>query len=94
MNPLRGEGEVAGYRLRPTFQRLVEAEGELGPLFALVERAAAGALSLGETAALLWHCIEGERPAREAFGEALCAAGLANATPALRTVLTQILAGR
>lgn len=94
MNPVRGEAEVAGYRLRPTFQALVEAEGELGPLFALVERAVAGALSLAETTALLWYCIDGEKPAREAFGDLLCEDGLAKAASALRTVLTQVLAGR
>lgn len=94
MNPARGEASVAGYKLRPSFQALVAAEGELGPLFALVERAAAGGLSLGETAALLWFCIDGEKPSRETFGEILCETGLARATPALRTILTQILAGR
>ena len=56
-NALRGEAElrVAGevYRLRPSFAALVAAEAELGPLFALAERAAAGGLGLSETAALL-----------------------------------------
>ena len=94
MNPMRGEAALLGHTLRPTFERLVEAEGELGPLFALVERAAAGNLSMAETVALLWHCVDGERPDRAAFGEAVIAAGLANATPAVKTVLTQILAGR
>lgn len=39
-NPARGEAVLAGYHLRPSFVALVAAEGELGPLFALVERAA------------------------------------------------------
>ena len=93
-NPARGEAGVAGYTLRPTFSALVAAEAELGPLFGLVERAAAGELTLAETAALLWHCIDGERPARAAFGEALAAAGLVAVTPALKLVLGQILHGR
>ncbi len=89
---------VAGQALtlRPTFAALVAAEAELGPLFALVERAAAGALTLAELAGLLWHCLH-ERPAaltREVFSEGLAAAGLAAATPALRVLLGQILAGR
>lgn len=99
-NPARGEAELVlggvAVTLRPSFAALVAAEAELGPLFALVERAAAGGLGLGEMAALLWHC-RADAPAgltREAFGEALVAAGLARATPALRAVLTQILGGR
>lgn len=99
-NPVRGEAElrVAGERLvlRPSFAALVAAEGELGPLFALVERAAAGKLALGELVALFWHCLR-ERPealTREALGEAVVAGGLAAATPALRQLLAQILSGR
>lgn len=93
-NAARGEAMVAGYKLRPSFAALVAAEAELGPLFGLVERAAAGDLTLAETATLLWHCIDGERPERADFGEALAAAGLAAVTPALRAVLSQILHGR
>lgn len=99
-NPARGEAEVrvAGEMLvlRPSFAALVAAEGELGPLFALVERAAEGRLGLGEMVALFWHCLR-EPPAgltRETFGEAVAAGGLAAATPALRVLLQQILAGR
>jgi hypothetical protein len=82
--------------LRPSFAALVAAEQELGPLFELVERAAAGKLKLGEMVALFWHCL-GERPralTREAFAEGVAAGGLAAATPALRMLLGQILAGR
>lgn len=97
-NSARGEAavRVAGvdHVLRPSFAALVAAEQELGPLFALVERAAAGSLTLQELAGLFWHCIAGERPSREALGQAIVAAGLAAATPALRTLLGQILQGR
>ena len=99
-NALRGEAalRVAGeiYRLRPSFAALVAAEAELGPLFALVDRAAAGGLRLDELARLLWHCIA-ERPAAvsvEAVGEAVVEAGLVQVTPALRMMLLQILQGR
>ena len=81
--------------LRPSFAALVAAEGELGPLFALVERAAEGRLGLGELVALFWHCWR-DRPAgatRDALGDAVADAGLAAATPALRVLLQQILAG-
>ena len=59
-NPARGEAMLHfgddGILLRPTFAALVAAEEELGPLFALVERAASGQLKLSEMVALFWHC--------------------------------------
>ena len=82
--------------LRPSFAALVAAEAELGPLFALVERAADGRLQLGELSGLFWHCVK-DRPeglTREAVGEAVVAQGLAAVTPALRALLGQILSGR
>ncbi|MEQ1510528.1 MAG: GTA-gp10 family protein [Sphingopyxis sp.] len=96
VNPVRGEAEAAGYRLRPSFAALVAAEAELGPLFALVERAASGELLWSETVALLWHLIDPRPEAltREDFGEALCTLGLAALTPPLRIVLGQILKGQ
>ena len=99
-NPARGEAAilVGGERvvLRPSFQALVAAEEELGPLFALVERAAEGRLAVSEMAALFWRCAaeRGEFCTRERIGEAIAETGLANATPVLRTLLTQILQGR
>ncbi len=99
-NRVRGEAvlAVAGrtHVLRPSFAALVAAEAELGPLFALVERAAGGGLTLAETAALLWHCLA-DRPADlsvAAVGEALAAAGLAASAPVLRAVLGQIVQGQ
>lgn len=82
--------------LRPTFTALVAAEQELGPLFALVERASAGQLRLDEMTALFWHCLL-DPPhglTRVDLGEAVVAQGLAAVTPALRLLLRQILAGR
>lgn len=97
---LRGEAELrVGERvhvLRPSFAALVAAEAELGPLFALVERAADARLGLGELASLFWHCVQ-DRPetlSREGVGEAVIAQGLAAVTPALRVLLGQILQGR
>lgn len=98
-NPERGEAALVldgvPHVLRPSFQALVAAEGELGPLFELVERAASGKLGLAEIAALFWHCLK-DPPAmdRAAFGEALAAAGLKALAPALRMLIGQILAGR
>jgi len=99
-NALRGEVSLVlgadTFCLRPSFAALVAAEAELGPLFALVERAAGGGLTLGEMAALFWFCLDAP-PAtltRSALGERLVTAGLANVTPALRALLAQVLAGR
>lgn len=100
MNPARGEAavRVAGevLALRPSFAALVAAEEELGPLFALVERAASGGLRLSELVGLFWHCRHDAPPAltRDMLGEAVAAAGLAAATPALRVLIGQILQGR
>lgn len=99
-NPERGEASLlvggVSLTLRPSFEALVAAEEELGPLFGLVERAADGALKLSEMAALFWHCVD-DRPeavTRERIGAAIAEAGLAAATPALKRLLTQILQGR
>lgn len=93
-NPHRGEAEVAGIVLRPSFAALVAAEAELGPLFALVDRAAAGEVRLSEMATLFWHCRTSDAMARAAFCDAVVAVGLAGAAPALRVLLHQILIGR
>ncbi|MGZ8287124.1 MAG: gene transfer agent family protein [Allosphingosinicella sp.] len=99
-NPARGEvallvgGETL--RLRPSFEALVAAEEELGSLFGLVERAAAGGLKIAEIAGLFWHCLDG-RPdglTRAAVGAAVVERGLAGVTPVLKVLLGQILQGR
>ena len=100
VNEARGEAalEVAGEALRlwPSFAALVAAEQELGPLFELVERAAAGKLSLADMAGLFWHCLA-DAPVgltRERLGEAIVEAGLAKLSPALSGIIRQILGGR
>jgi Phage tail tube protein, GTA-gp10 len=98
-NPARGEAAltVAGeaLKLRPSFEALVAAEEELGPLFGLVERAASGGLRIAEIAALFWHCADGrpEGLSRESVGAAIVERGLAGVTPALKVLLGQILQG-
>ena len=99
-NVHRGEASlvVAGETLvlRPSFAALVAAEGELGPLFGLVERASEGRLALAEIAALFDH-LAAERPAqitRAMIGDAVVESGLVAVSPVLRLVLGQILQGR
>jgi hypothetical protein len=98
-NPARGEASIivagASHVLRPSFGALVAAEGELGPLFKLVERAAAGELALAEMAGLFWHCLrEPGGLTREMLGEAIVEQGLAATAPVLRVLIGQILRGR
>ncbi|NJC32825.1 hypothetical protein GGR88_000299 [Sphingomonas jejuensis] len=94
-NAVRGEAEVAGQVLRPSFAALVAAEGEIGSLFELVDRAADGRLALSEMVALFWHCLRDPAAVdRAAFSEAVAAGGLARATPALKLLLRQILDGQ
>lgn len=98
-NPIRGEADLVvngtAYVLRPSFDALVAAEQELGSLFALVERASDGALTLAEITALLWHCMPVDtRPAREAVGEGVLQSGLVKATKPVRVILAQVLQGQ
>ncbi|WP_010409650.1 gene transfer agent family protein [Citromicrobium sp. JLT1363] len=98
-NPVRGEASIriAGevHTLRPSFAALVAAEEEIGPLFALVERASEGQLRLAEIATLFWHCLDPrEGVTRETVGDAILAGGLAASTKPLRALLAAILQGR
>ena len=98
-NPLRGEAsfELGGeiQVLRPSFEALVAAEEELGSLFALVERASQGSLTLAEITALLWHCLPHDtRPERSVLGAAVLAMGMVNATTPVRVILAQVLQGK
>lgn len=98
-NPTRGEASLAidgiAFTLRPTFTALVAAEEELGPLFALVERAGEGRLRLAEMVALFWHCLADRGDlTRERVGEAVAAQGLARCAKPLRALLAAILQGR
>ena len=98
-NLLRGEAvlTIAGEPrvLRPSFAALVAAEEELGPLFALVERAGGGQLALTEMTALFWHCLTDRTGlTRACVGEAVVAQGLAACAVPLRALLGAILQGR
>lgn len=98
-NSLRGETQllVAGepVLLRPSFENLVAAEEELGSLFALVERASEGAITLSEVTGLLWHCSAVQpRPSRDEVGKAVLEMGLVEATKPVRALLAQVLQGR
>lgn len=97
-NRFRGEAilDVCGTPrlLRPSFTALVAAEEELGPLFALVERAGNGQLRIVEMAALFWHCLaDRETVSRDQLGDAVAKHGIAACAKPLRVLLGQILQG-
>lgn len=98
-NALRGEAQFQlGERpvlLRPSFENLVAAEEEIGSLFALVERASEGALTLSEVSTLIWHCMDTDpRPAREEVGKAVLKQGLIATTQPVRAILSEVLQGQ
>ena len=69
-------------------------EADLGPLFALVERAGEGQLKLTEMAGLFWHCLKEQNGlTRDMVGEAVMQTGLAECAAPLRSILAQILQG-
>ena len=93
-NPLRGEvGLPLGGRtllLRPSFSALVAAEAEVGSLFRLLDRAAAGDVRLSDMGALFRHCAEVASEARSDFEAELLAAGPAGLLEPYRALLTAI----
>lgn len=98
-NPERGEAQLliqgSTHLLRPSFENLVAAETEIGSLFALVDRASEGQITLSEITALLWNCIDGDaKPTREAVGQAVVSMGLVAATKPVRVILAEVLQGR
>jgi len=98
-NPARGEATftVAGQAMtvRPSFASLVAAEQQVGPLFSLVETAAAGKLTLADTVGLVFHCLV-DKPGdltQAGLGEAVVSAGITVLTPVVQTLLGQIIKG-
>lgn len=98
-NAQRGEAQFQigerQFLLRPSFENLVAAEEEIGSLFALVERASDGSLTLTEVSALLWHCLDADpRPSRDEVGKAVLTHGLIETTKPVRAILSQVLQGQ
>lgn len=97
-NAARGEATIriaeVDRVVRPSFAALVAAEAETGSLVALAERAAQGVIGLAEIEALIWHCLaDRDQLQREVIGCALVESGLAQAMPAVRAILGQLLIG-
>ncbi len=83
------------FSFRPSYAALVAAEDDIGPLFALVERASSGTMKLSEMIAMLWHCRVDMLPdmTRADFAAHCVEAGLAHVTPLFRRLMEQALGG-
>jgi len=93
-NAVRGEISLQlGGRmltLRPSFSALVAAENEIGSLFQLLDRAAAGDVRLADLGPLFWHCCASEFDSRAAFESALLRQGPAALLPSYRALLEAV----
>lgn len=99
-NPERGEVALplptGTCVIRPTFSALVAAEGEVGSLFQLLERAGSGDVRLSDMGALFWHGLAGDGgwSDRLQFEKALLEVGLATLLPVYRQLLSGIFGSR
>jgi len=82
----------AEYRLKPTFQAIMDIEERLGGLIGLAVKAADGDFGLKEMTVIIWATME-ERMAFEQVGDMLLTGGIATASPVVRDLLTLCLAG-
>ncbi len=97
----RARGEVAlvlgntTYTLIPSYANLVAAEHSVGPLFAVIDAAGSGRLSLQSLVTVLWCCVEPKAATlfQDVFCEACMKAGLAQLTPVFRVLMEQALGG-
>lgn len=99
INSARGEvalqlGTVT-YTLVPSYANLVAAEQAVGPLFAIIDEAGNGRLSLVKLMSVLWCCVEPKSATlfQDVFCEACMKAGLVRLTPVFRMLIEQALGG-
>ena len=98
-NTARGEVTLklgdAHYTLVPSYANLVAAEASVGPLFAVIDQASSGKLSVQTLITVLWCCVEPKSATlfHDMFCEACVQAGLSTLTPAFRTLMKQALGG-
>jgi hypothetical protein len=99
-NRLRGESEITlggvTYHLRPTFAAIMEIEDRLGGVVPLAVRAARGEFGLKDLTVIVWatlNAVEGQKLELAAVGDFILERGIAETTPMVRDVLTQILGG-
>jgi hypothetical protein len=93
-NPLRGELNLAlngrSIILRPTFERLVAAESEIGSLVKLTQRVYENNILLNEIVSLLWHCADDNIGDRVQFEKNIIECGIKNFIPTFLSILFSI----
>lgn len=98
-NPARGEVLLElgaeSFLLRPSFEALVEIEEQAGSLFAIVERAGAGEVTLKDVMSVIHACARagGADVTRERLGALIAEHGLTRASAAFARVLGHALKG-
>lgn len=82
----------AEYRLKPTFQAIMDIEERLGGIIGLAVKAADGNFGLKEMTVIIWATMEAGITF-EQVGELLLSEGIAKASPVVRDLLTLCLVG-
>ncbi|MCK5424794.1 MAG: gene transfer agent family protein [Emcibacter sp.] len=82
----------AEYRLKPTFQAIMDIEERLGGIIGLAVKAADGDFGLKEMTVIIWATMEADITF-EQVGELLLSEGIAKASPVVRDLLTLCLVG-
>lgn len=86
---LLGQSE---YRLKPTFQAIMDIEERLGGIIGLAVKAADGEFGLKEMTVIIWATMEDDLNF-EQVGKLILAEGIAKASPVVRDLLTLCLVG-
>ncbi len=86
--------ELSGteYRLKPTFQAIMDIEERLGGIIGLAVKAADGDFGLKEMTVIIWATME-DRINFEQVGKLILSEGIAKASPVVRELLTLCLVG-
>ncbi len=84
--------EGTDYRLRPTFQAIMDIEERLGGIVGLAVKAADGDFGLKEMTVIIWATME-ERQNFEQLGQFILQAGIVRVSPVVRDLLTLCLVG-
>lgn len=82
----------AEYRLKPTFQAIMDIEERLGGIIGLAVKAADGDFGLKEMAVIIWATMESDMTF-EQVGKLILSEGIAKASPVVRDLLTLCLVG-
>lgn len=80
------------FRLKPTFQAIMDIEERLGGIIGLAVKAADGEFGLKEMTVIIWATME-DRINFEQVGKMILSEGIAKASPVVRDLLTLCLVG-